>query len=139
MRIKNLLTVTAALLILIMFSSFAFAPGRQDGFRELFRRSPETRAQVVTMVMENRLDMDKAQAEKSLQINLKYAKLSQPYLKKDGVTMENTGELLAINQKRSDELKAILTLEQIKKAEDIQEKWINRLETILVHLKENNF
>ncbi len=116
-----------------MFSSFAFVPGRQDGFRELFRRSPETRAQVVTMVMENRLDMDKAQAEKSLQINLKYAKLSQPYLKEDGVTMENTGELVTLNQKRSDELKSILTPEQIKKAKEIREKWINQLETVLTH------
>jgi len=38
--------------------------------------------------MENKLGMDKVQAEKALQINLKYAKLSQPYLKKDGVTTE---------------------------------------------------
>ncbi len=136
---RKKLTGTAALLILIVFSSLAFAPGRQDGFRELFRRSPETRAQVVTMVMENRLDMDKAQAEKALQINVKYAKLSQPYLKKDGVTMENTGELLTLNQKRSDELKAILTPEQLKKAEEIREKWIHQLETILTHLKENNY
>jgi len=44
---RKKLTGTAALLILIVFSSFAFAPGRQGGFRELFRRSPETRAQVV--------------------------------------------------------------------------------------------
>jgi hypothetical protein len=136
---RKKLTGTAALLILIVFSSLAFAPGRQDGFRELFRRSPETRAHVVTMVMENRLDMDKAQAEKALQINVKYAKLSQPYLKKDGVTMENTGELLTLNQKRSDELKAILTPEQLKKAEEIREKWIHQLETILTHLKENNY
>lgn len=136
---RKKITGTAALLILIVFSSLAFAPGRQDGFRELFRRSPETRAQVVTMVMENRLDMDKAQAEKALQINVKYAKLSQHYLKKDGVTMENTGELLTLNQKRSDELKAILTPEQLKKAEEIREKWIHQLETILTHLKENNY
>ena len=136
---RKKLTGTAALLILIVFSSLAFAPGRQDGFRELFRRSPETRAHVVTMVMENRLDMDKAQAEKALQINVKYAKLSQPYLKEDGVTMENTGELLTLNQKRSDELKAILTPEQLKKAEEIREKWIHQLETILTHLKENNY
>jgi len=136
---RKKLTGTAALLILIVFSSLAFAPGRQDGFRELFRRSPETRAHVVTMVMENRLDMDEAQAEKALQINVKYAKLSQPYLKKDGVTMENTGELLTLNQKRSDELKAILTPEQLKKAEEIREKWIHQLETILTHLKENNY
>jgi len=136
---RKKLTGTAVLLILIVFSSLAFAPGRQDGFRELFRRSPETRAHVVTMVMENRLDMDKAQAEKALQINVKYAKLSQPYLKKDGVTMENTGELLTLNQKRSDELKAILTPEQLKKAEEIREKWIHQLETILTHLKENNY
>jgi hypothetical protein len=91
------------------------------------------------MVMENRLDMDEAQAEKALQINVKYAKLSQPYLKEDGVTMENTGELLTLNQKRSDELKAILTPEQLKKAEEIREKWIHQLETILTHLKENNY
>jgi hypothetical protein len=136
---RKKLTGTAALLILIVFSSLAFAPGRQDGFRELFRRSPETRAHVVTMVMENRLDMDKAQAEKALQINVKYAKLSQPYLKKYGVTMANTGELLTLNQKRSDELKAILTPEQLKKAEEIREKWIHQLETILTHLKENNY
>lgn len=136
---RKKLTGTAALLILIVFSSLAFAPGRQDGFRELFRRSPETRAQVVTMVMENKLDMDKAQAEKALQINVEYAKLSQPYLKKNGVTMENTGELLTLNQKRSDELKAILTPEQLKKAEEIREKWIHQLETILTHLKENNY
>jgi len=82
--------------------------------------------------------MDKVQAEKALQINLKYAKLSQPYLKKDGVTTENTDELLDLNQKRSEELKAILTPEQIKKAKDIREKRINQLEIILTHLKENN-
>jgi hypothetical protein len=53
--------------------------------------------------------------------------------------MENTGELLTLNQKRSDELKAILTPEQLKKAEEIREKWIHQLETILTHLKENNY
>ncbi|MBG0780860.1 MAG: hypothetical protein H0S84_01180 [Bacteroidales bacterium] len=137
MKIKNIFIGTAALLVIITFSSFA--QDRQDGFRELFRKSPETRAQVVTMIMKNRLDMDEAQAEKSLQINLKYAKLSQPYLKVDGGAMENTAELVTLNQKRSIELKAILTPEQIKKTEDIRAKWINRLETILAHLKENNF
>lgn len=137
MKTKNIFIGTAALLVMITFSSFA--QGRQDGFRELFRKSPETRAQVITMVMKNKLDMEEAQAEKALQINLKYAKLSQSYLKVEGVTMENTGELLAINQKRSDELKAILTPEQIKKTEDIRAKLINRLETIMAHLKENNF
>ncbi|HDR52915.1 MAG TPA: hypothetical protein ENN90_15055 [Mariniphaga anaerophila] len=137
MKTKNIFIGTAALLVIITFSSFA--QGRQDGFRELFRKSPETRAQVLTMAMKNKLAMDEAQAEKALQLNLKYAKLSQPYLKGEGVAMENTAELLALNQKRSAELKAILSPEQIKKAEDIRGKWINRLETILAHLKENNF
>jgi len=137
MKTKNIFIGTAALLVIITFSSFA--QGRQDGFRELFRKSPETRAQVVTMAMKNKLDMDETQAEKALQVNLKYAKLSQPYLKVEGVAMENTVELLTLNQKRSAELKAILTPEQITKAEDIRAKWINRLETILAHLKENNF
>ena len=137
MKIKNIFIGTGALLVIITFSSFA--QSRQDGFRELFRKSPETRAQVITMVMKNKLDMEEVQAERALQVNLKYAKLSQPYLKVEGMAMENTGELLALNQKRSAELKAILTPEQIKKTEDIRAKWINRLETILAHLKENNF
>jgi len=83
--------------------------------------------------------MEEVQAERALQVNLKYAKLSQSYLKVEGVVMENTDELLTLNQKRSAELKAILTPEQIKKTEDIRAKLINRLETIMAHLKENNF
>jgi hypothetical protein len=137
MKIKNIFIGTAVLLVIITFSSFA--QGRQDCFRELFRKSPETRAQVITMVMKNKLDMEEAQAERALQVNLKYAKLSQPYLKVEGMAMENIAELLDLNQKRSTELKAIFTPEQIKKTEDIRAKWINRLETILTHLKENNF
>lgn len=137
MKTKNIFIGTAALLIIITFSSFA--QGRQDGFRELFRKSPETRAQVVTMAMKNKLDMDENQAERALQINLKYAKLSQPYLKVEGAAMENTAELLALNQKRGTELKAILTSEQIKKVEDLRKEWIGRLETIVGHLKENDF
>ncbi len=137
MKTKNIFIGTAALLVMITLSSFA--QGRQDGFRELFRKSPETRAQVITMVMKNKLDMEEVQAERALQVNLKYAKLSQSYLKVEGVVMENTDELLTLNQKRSAELKAILTPEQIKKTEDIRAKLIIRLETIMAHLKENNF
>jgi len=137
MQTKNIFIGTAALLVIITFSSFA--QGRQDGFRELFRKSPETRAQVVTMVMKNKLNMKEAQAERALQVNLKYAKLSQPYLKVEGVAMENTAELLALNKKRGAELKAILTSEQIKQVENIRKEWIGRMETILGHLKENDF
>jgi hypothetical protein len=137
MRTKSIFIGTIALLSAILLSSFI--QGGQYDLRGVFRKSPETRAQVVTMVMKNKLNMDDEQADKAFQVNLKYAKLSQPYLKVEGVTMENTGELLALNQKRSAELKAILTSEQIKKAEDLRKEWINRLETILGHLKENNF
>ena len=137
MRTKSIFIGTIALLSAILLSSFI--QGGQYDLRGVFRKNPEARAQVVTTVMKNRLNMDDKQADKAFQVNLKYAKLSQPYLKVEGVTMENTGELLALNQKRSAELKAILTSEQIKKAEDLRKEWINRLETILGHLKENNF
>ncbi len=137
MRTKSIFIGTIALLSAILLSSFI--QGGQYDLRGVFRKNPEARAHVVTTVMKNRLNMDDEQADKAFQVNLKYAKLSQPYLKVEGVTMENTGELLALNQKRSAELKAILTSEQIKKAEDLRKEWINRLETILGHLKENNF
>ncbi|HCW93447.1 MAG TPA: hypothetical protein DHM44_07175 [Flexistipes sinusarabici] len=137
MKTRNIFIETAALLVIITLSSFA--QGRQDGFRELFRKSPETRAQVFTLFMKNKLDMDETQAEKAFPVNLKYAKLSQPYLKKEGITAENIAELLALNQKRSAELKKLLTPKQITKAEEIRAKWINRLEIILAHLKEYDF
>jgi hypothetical protein len=53
--------------------------------------------------------------------------------------MGKTDELLAINQKRGAELKTILTSEQIKQLETIREEQIARLESILSHLKENDF
>ncbi len=137
MQTRNIFIGTAALLVIITLSSFA--PGRQASLRDMFRNSPETRAHVVTMVLKNRLDMDEAQAEQALQINVKYAELIQPYLKgKDAIT-ENIDELLALNQKRVTELKTILTPEQIQKVENFRKEWINRLETILAHLKENDF
>lgn len=139
MKTKKILTGTAALLIIIMFSSFAFAPGRQASLRDMFRNSPETRAHIVTMVMENRLNMDKAQSEQALQVNVKYAELIQPYLKGRDAITENIDELLALNQKRVNELKTILTPEQIQKVENFRKEWINRLEIILAHLKENDF
>lgn len=137
MQTRNIFIGTAALLVIITLSSFA--PGRQASLRDMFRNSPETRAHVVTMVLKNRLDMDEAQAEQALQVNVKYAELIQPYLKgKDAIT-ENIDELLVLNQKRVTELKTILTPEQIQKVENFRKEWINRLETILAHLKESDF
>jgi len=137
MKTKSIFIGTVALLSVILLSSFM--QGGQYNLRGVFRKNPEARAQVVTMVMKNRLNMDEAQAEKALQVNLKYAKLSQPYLKGEDAATENTGELLALNQKRSVELKVILTPEQVKLVEGLRKEWINRLETILAHLKETNF
>lgn len=137
MKTKNIFIRIAALLVIITFSSFA--PGRQTSLRDMFRESPETRAQNVTMVLKNRLDMDEAQAEQALQVNVKYAGLIQPCLKGKNAITENIDELLVLNQKRGAELKAILMPQQIKQVETIREKWINQLEIILTHLKENNF
>ena len=137
MKTKSIFIGTVALLSVILLSSFM--QGGQYNLRGVFRKNPEARAQVVTMVMKNRLNMDDEQADKAFQVNLKYAKLSQPYLKGEDAATENTGELLALNQKRSVELKVILTPEQVKLVEGLRKEWINRLETILAHLKETNF
>lgn len=137
MKTRNIFIGTIALLSAILLSSFI--QGGQYDLRGVFRKSPEARAQVVTMAMKNKLDMDETQADKAFQVNLKYAKLGQPYLKVEAEPMENTAELLALNQKRSAELKKLLTPKQITKAEEIRAKWINRLEIMLAHLKENDF
>jgi hypothetical protein len=137
MKTRNIFIGTIALLSAILLSSFI--QGGQYDLRGVFRKSPEARAQMVTTVMKNKLDMDDKQADKAFQVNLKYAKLGQPYLKVEAEPMENTAELLALNQKRSAELKTILTPEQIQQVETIRKEWIDRMETILAHLKENDF
>jgi hypothetical protein len=125
----------AVLLAAVTLSSFV--PAQQAEFRKFLHRSPETRANIITTVMENRLALDEDQVEKAYQINLKYAKMIQPYLQSEEVAQENMEVLTGLNKKRKEELMSLLTPEQTRQVEVIRKKWISRLETILSCLKEN--
>jgi len=137
MKTKRILHIAIALVTLTSLSSFL--PDKNTDWQKFFQRSPETRANMITMVMKNRLDLSEEQVEKAYRINLKYAQLNQPYLKNKDNLHEVSDKIEELNNNRKDELKNILTPAQIKKAEDIRLQWIRRLEIILNRLKENDF
>lgn len=137
MKTKRILHIAIALVTLTSLSSFL--PDKNTDWQKFFQRSPETRANMITMVMKNSLDLSEEQVEKAYRINLKYAQLNQPYLKNKDNLHEVSDKIEELNNNRKDELKNILTPAQMKKAEDIRLQWIRRLEIILNRLKENDF
>ncbi len=137
MKTGRILHIAIALVTLTSLSSFL--PDKNTDWQKFFQRSPETRANMITMVMKNSLDLSEEQVEKAYRINLKYAQLNQPYLKNKDNLHEVSDKIEELNNNRKDELKNILTPAQMKKAEDIRLQWIRRLEIILNRLKENDF
>lgn len=135
MKTKHFFAGMLAVLGIIVLSSFAAS--RVGDFRQLMQRNPETRANVVTMIMKNRLDLNDEQVEKAYDINLKYARLNQPLFEKVD-EFEPTPEFTAQNKQRRNELKALLTPEQARKADELRQKMTSRLELVLDQLKENN-
>jgi len=137
MKTRNILWGILAMFVLLGLSSFL--PGTQAGICKAFQRSPETRANAITSVMEGRLGLDEAQVEKAYQINLKYAKKLQPFWAGTNHLPEISDEMAEINADRKKELLAILTPEQREQADQIRRKWLIRLESTLERLKENDF
>ncbi len=136
MKTKKILFGMAALMLVILALS-SFTKDRSD-FQKFFQRSPEMRANVVSEIMKNKLSLNNKQFDKVYQVNLKYAKLSQPYLQEENSGLENKDKLIEINNNRREELKAILTPEQLKQASSIRKQWIKRLEIVLEQLKQND-
>ncbi len=134
MKAKQIVIGASAVLAIIILSSFV--AGRQANLRQFLERSPETRANLVTGFMERKLELSPAQTEKVYAINLKYAKLNQPYLEKgDDLTL--TAELIDLNQKRREEILPLLNSEQKETATQARQKLIQNLELALNHLKNN--
>lgn len=136
MKTRNMLLITVVLLGTIALSSFILEP--QAGFHKFISQKPETRAERITTVLKNKLSLNDVQTEKAYAINLRYAQLNQPYLKEANDDFQISQEMIDLNTHRRDELKAILTPEQVEKAEQIRQKMITRLELLLAQLKEND-
>jgi hypothetical protein len=137
MKTRNILWGILALVAVLGLSSFL--PGPREEIQKAFRRSPETRANVITSIMKNRLDLSEAQVEKVYQINLKYAQKLQPFVSSSERPVAISEEATKINEERKEELLAILTPAQHEQADQIRKQWISRLETILERLKQNDF
>lgn len=135
MKARRFLFGVVAIVGVIALSSFTM---NKADLHKLFQRKPETRANVITEIMRNKLAMDDDQFDRAYQINLKYARLSEPYLNDENSASENKDKLVEINQERKKELQAILTPEQLKQAEAIRKQWISRLEKLLKQLKDND-
>ncbi|GET29210.1 hypothetical protein [Prolixibacter sp. SD074] len=139
MKAKSILVVWSLVAVMMVLAFSGFSPGTKVSFPKFFQRSPETRANMLTMVMQNRLNLDDKQSENAYRVNLKYAQMIQPYLEKGEEVPVLNKELVTLNQKRKDELKSILTEYQLKEADTLRQQWISRLEIILKQMKEDQF
>lgn len=137
MQRRTLLASLIALLGVVVLSSFVTM--QQGSFRETLRHNPEARANCITTIMKDKLSLNSAQFDKAYQINLKYSRLMQSYLKNTQRTPEMKNQMLALNQQRQKELRGVLTTEQLKRANEIRQQWINRLQTIVNRMKANQF
>jgi hypothetical protein len=136
MKTRNILIIGVLLLVVVTLSSFV--AGGKPALRELWAQNPEARANAVTSFMRNRLSMDDAQFDKAYQVNLKYARMVQPYLKNEQSIRENKEALKGINRQRNAELKTILTPEQVEKAKEIKKQMIAQFEMVLEEMKSND-
>lgn len=136
MKTRNILLVILAVIATVSLSSFL--PGPKEELRKVFERSPETRANTITTIMKNRLDLNEKQAEEAYWINLKYAQKLQPIVEKRDKQSWPSEIAQTLNQERKEELWAILTSAQQKKVDQIRKQWITRLEYALEKLKEED-
>lgn len=136
MKTKNIMWGIAMLATVLILSSFAGT--RHDGLRKIFQQNPETRANVISFIMKDRLDLTDKQVAEAYAINLKYAQKAQPLFDEGDSLKEHVGEMIEMNNSRKEELLQILTNDQLETANDIRQQWIERLEKILKKLKAND-
>ncbi len=141
MKTRKRLSIILSSIAVISLCSFMIAgSGNQHRF---LKNNPETRANIITTIIKNRLELDDAQYDKAYKINLKYARLNQEYINKlDEFESINefkaSPELKSQLKQRRQELKEILNEDQKLKVKDLRENMIHRLETLLNTLKEDN-
>jgi len=136
MKSRNNLLVILAVIATIGLSSFL--PGPKEELRKVLERSPETRANTITTLMKNRLDLNEKQVEEAYRINLRYAQKLQPIVEKGDKQSWPSEIAQTLNKERKEELWAVLTPAQQKKVDQIRKQWITRLEYTLERLKEED-
>jgi hypothetical protein len=111
------LTTVSAIFVLILSTSTLFG---QDS--NISKSTPEQRAKFQTEQMNKKLPLKADQYEAVYAINIKFAKETEPYIRETDGKMKKLRELKAIQNKKSEEMKAILTPDQYKKYEELQKE-----------------
>ena len=136
MKTKHVVSSIALLITAVLFSSFTLVG--HAGFKEYLTNHPETRASLVTTVIKNRLSLTDDQSMKIYGINLKYARLMQPYFESEDGLEANREAAKELNKQRKNEIKELLTKDQLDKIEELKKLAIKKLEILLDELKSNN-
>jgi hypothetical protein len=89
---------------------------------DISKSTPEQRAKLQTEQMKAKLPLAADQYESVYAVNLKFAKESEPYIKEIDSKMAKLRELKAIQNKKSQEMKTLLTPAQYKKYEELQKE-----------------
>ena len=104
---------------IMLITQCATAQDSGDGFKN---KTPEQRAQLQTNMMKTKLNLDSAQTLLVQDINLKYAKEIDPVLTGDADRMAKFRQMKSIQEKKNKELKAVLSKDQYKQYEELEEE-----------------
>lgn len=137
MKQKTFLIRIIALVVMTLLGTVAF--GQQIKHHRFMDQSPEMRAGIITKVMKNRLGLTPEQAGKAYRINLKYARLVQPYLPDIVATGRVPEKMLMLKRQRIHELYSLLTPLQRRKFEQLKQQRILKMEKRLTRLKEQHY
>jgi hypothetical protein len=117
-QIMKRLTHIIICLVLVTFilPLTSYSQVRGERFRGLYKhKTPEERAAFQTDRMKTDLNLSDEQTAKVREINLKYAKENQEVFKSDVSQEEKKNKMREIYQRKQDELKTVLTVEQYEK------------------------
>jgi hypothetical protein len=115
------LTISSAcfLFVVMLFGSEAFS---QDMAAAMKDKTPEQKAQGLTMLMKVKLLLDTAETTKVGAINLKYAQKTDPIIKGDQGKFAKFKALKELQKSKDAELKGVLTADQFKQYQDMEEQ-----------------
>ncbi|RKR83866.1 hypothetical protein BDD43_4081 [Mucilaginibacter gracilis] len=106
-------------LVFMLNTSLVFS---QDIAATMKSRTPEEKAQGLTMIMKSKLNLDSAQTTKVQAINLKYAIKTDPIMKGDGGKFAKFKQLKEIQKDKNADLKAVFTADQYQQYQTLQEE-----------------
>lgn len=115
-------------IIVLLFASFTFNIAAYAQTKEAFKNAtPEQRAQWLTDTMQTSLSLNTEQYSKVFSINLAFAQKAQPVMQSDDSKILKFRQVKDLQDKREEDLEAVLTKDQYKLYEENKDEMIGNM------------